>query len=1082
MLRRKEFAAFTVRDDDPTKDTLHKQGLMLTGSQMHATMVMNPHTPNMRFLLKRSTGTGKTATTLAIAKRFIDSFIIMREHDGAAPAVFVLGFTTSAFREELLRRPELGAITPVKHRELERLRKLAESGIATNVAKYHEFKAYLKREQTDARLGGYYKFYGYQEFVNRLFTFTKDTTAGVVTSAGVAAAIAAGDIKVNESLVKSMENSLMICDEIHDVYNTLEANNYGIAIQYVLDNVPGLRAIFASATVINNSPAEVIDLVRLIVPKDILADRLAKFGFKGLQRDDFFSGKRLKPGAADKLGLLTRGFVSSISNVDTYDFPTRTFKGSEFKYVKGGVVSTLPIGVIRCQMSPEHLAAADNAQLPADTDVASDARSSSTFDLYALRDMVFPMPSASPSHGREKTSFSPSLFPSPRSGREKEASSFRYSDVKAAVSAAGNAGTYIRLVRDATHVTFTGDFLRANEIGKWSSKYHTLLNMLDALLADRTSGKIMLYHNFVVSSGVLLIRELLLQNGFLGETGSPTDTTKCAVCGVTMAKHKAGSTPMFDERIKDGVVDPPVASHAFSPARVITIIGEINESMRTTYKMYFNQPQNTWGEMYKVILVSQVFTQSHEVFAVQHVMLLSLPFNVPTMIQVVGRANRKGSHKLLPPDHRNVNIYVLMTSRSDVSRTGKPTPEGMLSREELAYIDKFEDFADIKLIDQKINENVIDPMFHEEKPNPDALDPLPYKSRDTVPSTGITTATFEAFGAYKYEVSVCIWMIKDLFLRYSPVWTYDDLLAKVRNPPFWMEYKCDMISEPNFAIALTFLTRDVQGLKANIEQDRFIVKNGRMLHIMHIGKFFILTHTRHVTYDSFDRGVSRSEMVTLTSEQIIDTVHGGFFDAQYAKYIETFGGIRTPTRSPPLRLVWGDHDARFFTTMWRRFIEKSLVVPAFLISIFDSFGVFVRDERKDGYPMGYKEFRRQHILRKFGWETTPLQLDSIPENGTIGFYAPTFKIRLARSTQKTSDRRLVKRGLLCQSHSPAELKAVATSLGVATPEAGAARGIKPLCVQIEERLLALELDQRKHVRSVGRIRYVYLPTEAIISN
>ena len=107
-------------------------------------------------------------------------------------------------------------------------------------------------------------------------------------------ALANGKLAYNTELLAQFKNSLIICDEIHNVYNSIEKNNWGIAIQAVLDKEPTCRAVFASATPLNNSPTEIIDLLNLLIPQD---QRLTKSVF-------FSNNNVLKPNALEKIAEL----------------------------------------------------------------------------------------------------------------------------------------------------------------------------------------------------------------------------------------------------------------------------------------------------------------------------------------------------------------------------------------------------------------------------------------------------------------------------------------------------------------------------------------------------------------------------------------------------------------------------------------------------------------------------------------------------------------------------------------------------------------------------------------------------------
>ena len=78
----------------------------------------------------------------------------------------------------------------------------------------------------------------------------------------------------------------------------------------------------------------------------------------------------------------------------------------------------------------------------------------------------------------------------------------------------------------------TGDFLLRENIAKYSTKMAKLIDMLNEIIASNESNvdkcqKVMIYHDRVKMSGVLLIQELLRTNGFIDDFSEPTDNTKC---------------------------------------------------------------------------------------------------------------------------------------------------------------------------------------------------------------------------------------------------------------------------------------------------------------------------------------------------------------------------------------------------------------------------------------------------------------------------------------------------------------------------------------------------------------------------
>src|SRR5581483_10420118 len=338
LLGRKEFYQFHWDPErhfrDPNShDNMRGKHFQLHSHQLFVRNFTNPNTPYMRLLLKHSTGSGKTASSVAIAQAFIEVYKkfyqlavvhtgtsrrALAEVDKQTPSVFVIGFTKINFIKELLKYPEFGFISIGERDELAKLRSLAQkSGLAADIKRAKEFLNIIKKRITNKQRDGFYKFFGYQEFVNRLFVSDEvnltdlETLATQQFAAGdvngqpktlediVHEYIDAGRISINQSLLAQFENSLIICDEIHNTYNSYMKNNYGVAIQYVLDYHPTVRAIFMSATPINNSPSEVVDLVNYLVPT---SGKISK-------RDFFINSRTLRAGKLEEIGKLVQGRV-----------------------------------------------------------------------------------------------------------------------------------------------------------------------------------------------------------------------------------------------------------------------------------------------------------------------------------------------------------------------------------------------------------------------------------------------------------------------------------------------------------------------------------------------------------------------------------------------------------------------------------------------------------------------------------------------------------------------------------------------------------------------------------------------------
>lgn len=289
------------------------------------------------------------------------------ELDRNTPTVIVLGFggTKAAFIRELLRHPEFGYISVSERDELIKRQKIAESGLVNDIKQYKELFASVKKRITNKSRNGFYKFYGYDVFVNRLFSSSSvkltEVEADVMMRLRAGQQVSSeevfeeyirdGRVQVNKTMLKMFENSLLVCDEIHNTYNMNMKNNRGVAIQYVLDKVPSVRFLSLSATPINNSPTEIVELINYLVPP---TDKITK-------RALFEGHRTLRPGALERIGALLRGRISFLQDANLKYFPRRVFAGTEMTIdhdvgdMRAG--SIIPyLKFVACPMSQAHQA------------------------------------------------------------------------------------------------------------------------------------------------------------------------------------------------------------------------------------------------------------------------------------------------------------------------------------------------------------------------------------------------------------------------------------------------------------------------------------------------------------------------------------------------------------------------------------------------------------------------------------------------------------------------------------------------------------------------------------------------------
>jgi hypothetical protein len=805
-------------------------GLRFTGAQQFVRAFGSPDTGYLRLLLKWQTGTGKSIAAICLAVEYVRQFRARASlgGEGPTPLVFVLSFTPrETIQEDMLIHPEFGFTSIAEVGELRRLRALAnEAGAGSEEARrLSSLLGSFRRRLTDRARGGYFQFYGYKEFANRLFSITrrglaagfdvqtlyKNSNFSVNAESNaesnaegeekgsrsfgelLSAAVRRGLVTVDEDFLNELRGGYLVCDEVHVTYNINEKNNYGIAIQYVLDTLgdEAPRAVFLSATPTTGSAKECVDLLNLLVPQSALP------GGTALRRSDFFTSdtshgvSRLREGTLERIGRLAAGRVSFLLDSDVGAYPRRVFVGEELAGTSGA-----PIQYLRftpCPMSPfqertlVHLAA-EAEKDSVEPSGADPQKRGLPPDAYTLYDMAYPNP-AFPDAGSED---SYGLF---RSGETPPKLAAAPDEWRAAVGVRVEKGAEAG-VAPGTYV-ISGDFLGPERIGLYSAKY--ALAAADVVAAIRAGpGKLMLYHHRVRMSGVLQIQEVLRAHGLADETSAPTDATLCAICGRPRRTHlsKANTASGLD--------------HEYTPARFVVAHGAVDRSVMLHSIARFNALANLPGYSFRVIVASKIVRQSLNFSAVRHMFVLSLPGDIPTLLQVFGRVARKYSHRDLPADQRDVRFSLYVSTHSD----------GKISPEVARYADKMGEYLVIQEIERALHADAVDGFANwgrinealragagsEAPPEMRAqLDALPYSPAlgpEEARALPVHTASFEAYGFGEREVATIAAICRALF-RARPVWTYEDLWAAVHSGAVrGVNYDPSLFDEGNFAAAL----------------------------------------------------------------------------------------------------------------------------------------------------------------------------------------------------------------------------------------------------------------------------------------
>ncbi len=612
---------------------------------------LNPNTPYNFLLIMHPTGRGKTITSLLVAleftKIFRKEYNFLKESD---KTIFIIGFNTPVFKRTLITRPEFGYVSKDEVQQLKKLEELESGGLKTNIDALRDFRRKLKRRLTNKKYGGFFKFIGYKKLVNlfvgnpkkisQLENFSEDYLLDNLSNL-----IGENKISVDESFLNSFNNSIVICDEIHNVYNSKEKNNYGLVLRLIL-SVTNVKAIFLSATPISNKPSEVVELMHLIAPDNTEISKIKR-------SDLFTSTEQLLPGALDKINDAFVGKVSYYSDINVKSYPQEIILGDSLP----GQPKDFPMKFTRVEFGKEHQNMynsvyveklnKDNKVEELDEDDESDEPS----DTRYLLDFIFPI----------------SVDGVLKYGYSKN--DIKYADPSVKSEFNGNS--------------LLGEFLSDN---KYFMKYSKAIDyVIDSIKDSEKNGKIFMYHRYVHMSGVLFLQELLINRGFLLPNMSVSDNSICSICGINFKNHKNRAD-----------------YHEFIATRFINVNSEISKDVVDKMLQRYNNPDNLYGHQIKILLGSNVMKESYDLKAVRHVIILSRPDNISTYKQIIGRAIRNNSHAALPIEKQNVyvNIFVhKMKQESSLSYEEKKYLEKIM---EYKIIEKIESKIKSNSIDRNL--------------------------------------------------------------------------------------------------------------------------------------------------------------------------------------------------------------------------------------------------------------------------------------------------------------------------------------------------------------------------------------------
>jgi len=221
--------------------------------------------------------------------------------------------------------------------------------------------------------------------------------------------------------------------------------------------------------------------------------------------------------------------------------------------------------------------------------------------------------------------------------------------------------------RDDKSPSYKGDFeykprvphiFNNDQIGKYSAKIKTICESIYNTETKTVSDGIIIIYSAYLDAGLIPMALALESMGFtrFGKNTKPL--------------FKSPVVPVVDVR----TMQPPENRKNFKPAMYSMITGDPRLSPNNDYEMkgITNQDNislqmgdDICGQNVKVVLISQAGSEGLDFKAVRQIHILEPWYNVNRTEQIIGRGVRNFSHKDLPFEKRNVQIFLYGTILSN---------------------------------------------------------------------------------------------------------------------------------------------------------------------------------------------------------------------------------------------------------------------------------------------------------------------------------------------------------------------------------------------------------------------------------
>jgi hypothetical protein len=203
-----------------------------------------------------------------------------------------------------------------------------------------------------------------------------------------------------------------------------------------------------------------------------------------------------------------------------------------------------------------------------------------------------------------------------------------------------------------------GRIFSPDQIGKYSAKIKTICENIYNSETDTVSNGIILIYSSFIDAGIIPMALALEEMGF----------TKYSQNANTKSLFKQSPTDAVDVR----TMKPPTNKTDFIPAKYVMITGDTRLSPNNDMDVKaLTNDDNINGHKIKIVLISEAGSEGLDFKAIRQIHIMDPWYNMNRIEQIIGRGVRNFSHKDLPFEERNVEIFlhgtILLTNPAEES-------------------------------------------------------------------------------------------------------------------------------------------------------------------------------------------------------------------------------------------------------------------------------------------------------------------------------------------------------------------------------------------------------------------------------